>query len=200
MVFFACGDQDTESYQKKSEHQPDSIAVNLNNKAVGFMSDAAHTYDSLRGYLYDSALFYLNKSLEVDSLYLTAYSNKSQVLRSKGQLGQSLEILKKIESIKPGFAEVIMEQGFTLEKMGKTKSAINKYNQALEAYKIRLEETSDPVKVKMDMAFVYIFLEGKNKGLDELQYLILEYPDNERLKAMEGYFEGFNREEFIKSY
>jgi hypothetical protein len=37
-------------------HQPDSNALRLNNKAARLIGDAGHSYDSLKGLLYDSAI------------------------------------------------------------------------------------------------------------------------------------------------
>ncbi len=196
-----CGcDQENNTEEVDDVYQPNPEALELNNKAVNFIGNAAHSYDSIKGSFYDSALIYLNEALQVDSLYITAYTNKAQVLRNKGQLKESIDVLEKVESIKPGFVEVIMGQGLVYEKMGNMSQAHKKYNEALEAYKARLEDNPDPVKVKLDIAFLYIFLEDKHRGMNELEFLKDEYPDDQQIIAMEGYLKGFNKEEFIKTY
>ncbi|ELR68598.1 O-linked GlcNAc transferase [Fulvivirga imtechensis AK7] len=203
LIIASCSDQERKTEQAESSvntHQPDSNAVKLNNKAVKFIGDAAHTYDSLSGFLYDSALMYLNQALEIDSLYLIAYSNKSQVLRRKGKLEESLEALNKVQNIKPNFAEVITEQGFILEKMGRMELAHQKYSQALKAYEKRLENDPKNDKVLSDIAFLYIFLEDENAALDEIRDLILKNPESEQLKMMEGVIKDFDREKFIEEY
>jgi hypothetical protein len=45
-----------------------------------------------------------------------------------------------------------------------------------------------------------VFLEGKNKALDEIQNLILENPEDQELKAMEAYIKDFDRKKFIEEY
>jgi tetratricopeptide (TPR) repeat protein len=117
------------------EYKPDSIALVLNNRAVRLISDAAHTYDTLKNVMYDSAITYLNQAIEIDSLYLLAYTNKAQALQQKGSLKEALVVLNQVEGIKPDFAEVILAQGFLLEKMGKLERANEKYGQALNTMK-----------------------------------------------------------------
>lgn len=75
------------------------------------MIDTAHDYDSLSIKLYDSALVYLDKAIEYDSLHFFSYTNKAQVLRNKGDLRRALEVLKNEETIKQDFAEIITAQG-----------------------------------------------------------------------------------------
>lgn len=192
---------------KKSDHvesifayKPDSIALKLNNRAVLLIGDAAHTYDTLKSVLYDSAITYLNQAIEIDSSYLLAYTNKAQALQRKGSLEEAVEVLSKAEMIKPDFAEVLMGQGFLLEKMGKVELADKKYGQALKAYEKRLDDETRKIKAQSDIAFLYVFLEDKNKAIDEIQNLVLENPDNDELKAMEGFIKGFDRKKFIEEY
>jgi len=192
---------------KKSDHvesiftfKPDSIALKLNNRAVLLISDAAHTYDTLKSVLYDSAITYLNQAIEIDSLYLLAYTNKAQALQRKGSLKEALEVLNQVEIIKPDFAEVIMGQGFLLEKMGNMELAHTKYKQALEASVKRLNDETKKIKAQSDIAFLYVFLEDQNKAIDEIQNLILENPESEQLKMMEGVIKNFDRKKFIEEY
>lgn len=193
--------------EKKSDHgesiityKPDSTALKLNNRAVQLIGDAAHTYDTLKDVLYDSAITYLNQAIEIDSLYLLAYTNKAQALQRKGSLEEALEVLNQVEIIKPDFAEVLMGQGFLLEKMGKMELAEQKYRQAFEAYNKRLENDPENDKVQSNIAFVYIFLEDKDKAIGEIQSLILENPESEQLKMMEGLIKDFDRKKFIEQY
>ena len=202
LILMACGNPKEQSEQIDSLkiHQPDSNALRLNNKAARLIGDAGHSYDSLKGLLYDSAIAYLNQAIEIDSLYLLAYTNKAQALQRKGSLSQALEVLYKMEIIKPDLAEAIMGQGLILEKMGNTELANKKYSQALEAYAKRLENNPDNTRVQSDIAFLYIFLEDKDKAIDEIQNLILEHPDNEELKVIEGLIKNFERKKFIEEY
>jgi tetratricopeptide (TPR) repeat protein len=202
LLVISCVDSD-----KKSDHaesifmfKPDSTALKLNNRAVLLMSDAAHTYDTLKSALYDSAITYLNEAIEIDSLYLLAYTNKAQALQRKGSLKEALEVLNQVEAIKPDFAEVIMGQAFILEKMSKMELADQKYRQALKAFEKRLEDDPKNDKVQSDIAFLYIFLEDKNAALDEIRNLILENPESEQLKMMEGLIKNFDRKKFIEEY
>lgn len=193
--------------EKKSDHGksiitywPDSTALKLNNRAVQLIGDAAHTYDTLKEDLYDSAITYLNQAIEIDSLYLLAYTNKAQALQRKGSLEEALEVLNQVEIIKPGFTEVLMGQGFLLEKMGKKELAEQKYRQVFEVYSKRLENDPENDKVQSDIAFVYIFLEDKDKAIGEIESFILENSESEDLKMMEGLIKDFDRKKFIEQY
>ena len=202
LVIASCNDREKRSSQSESSisYKPDSVALELNNKAVKLMGDAPHTYDSLSGMLYDSAIVYLNQAIEIDSLYLLAYTNKAQALQRKGSLEEALQVLKQVETIKPDFAEVVTAQGFILEKMGRMELAEQKYGQALKAYEERLKKDPKNDKVQSDIAFLYIFLEDKNTALDEIRNSILENPESEQLKMMERVIKDFDRKKFIEEY
>ncbi|PZV77588.1 hypothetical protein CLV31_12056 [Algoriphagus aquaeductus] len=202
LIIFSCCSQENRLNQSEinSINIADSIAIELNNKAISLMSDASHGYDSLSSILYDSALVYLDQAIEIDSLYLLAYTNKSQVLRRKGELEGALEVLKKVETKKQDFAEVITAQGFILEKMGKLELAKLKYKEALEVYEKRLEMNPKNDKVQSDIAFLYIFFEDKSSALDKILQLIIENPTSEQLKIMESVIKDFDKEKFIEEF
>ncbi len=203
LIYFAiisCGNHEKQTLRDVDKYLPDSSAVKLNNKAVKLIGKISSLEDSLNFILFDSAIIYLDQAIRIDSLYLMAYTNKSQLFRKMGLLEKSLEVLNTVQKIKPGFAEVIVGQGFLLEKLGKGDLAFEKYKQALEAYRIRLRDDPTNIKIQSDIAFIYIFLEDQNRGIDEIQNLILEYPDNQELKAMEVFIKGFDREKFIEEY
>lgn len=202
LIIASCSDREKKSHQDASVigYKPDSTALKLSNEASRLIGDAGYTYDSLKTQLYDSAIIYLNQAIEIDSLYLLAYVNKAQALQRKGSLEEALQVLNDVEAIKPSFAEVIMGQAFILEKMGKMELADQKYRQALEAFKKRLEDDPESDKVQSDIAFLYIFLEDKNAALDEIRDLILKNPESEQLKMMEGLIKNFDRKKFIEQY
>lgn len=198
LLFFGCSLK--KELEQKIEHKPDSIAVAFNSKAVNYLSKVIDVDDSLWNSYYDSSLVYLCKAIELDSLYLNAYTNKAQVLVKIGLLTEALETLSKAEKIRPNFAEVIMGQGFIFEKMGDLKEAQKKYKEALQAYSSRLEIDSLKDNTKMDIAFLYIFLEDKRRAIDEIHDLILSDPKNKMYYEFEDMIEGFDREKFIKEY
>ncbi len=186
--------------QSEIEHKPDSMALSFNNKAVRLMSKVWPGNDSLNSVLYDSALYYLDQGIEIDSLFTSLYINKSKVLQKKGLLEEAVSILDTVLKIRPDFAEVIMEQGFLFEKMGRVKLANEKYKLVLSAYEKRLGDNPMSIKTRADIAFLYLFLEDRNRAIDEIQNLILENPKNEDLKATEELIKNFDRKRFIEEY
>jgi len=183
-------------------HITDSIALKLNRDAIRHMHKiSAVNNDSINNLIYDSSLTLLNHAIEIDSLFLTAYINKAQVLQRKKLYNEALEVLSKVQKIRPEMAEIIMGQGFILEKIGKPQLAEEKYKQSLRSYEKRLEsDGTNEVNTKSDIAFLYIFLEDKNKAINEIQNLILENPSNEVLKGKEEIIRNFDRAKFIKEY
>jgi tetratricopeptide (TPR) repeat protein len=202
LIIVSCNDREKKSNQNEisNSYKADSLAIELNNKAISLISDAAHMYDSLSIILYDSAIVFLDRAIEIDSLYLLAYTNKAQVLQRKGSLEEALKVLKQVETRKPDFAEVITAQGFILEKIGRMELADRKYRQALKAYEERLDKNPMNDKVQSDISFLYIFLEDKKAAMDEIQKLIVENPNSEQLKMMESVIKDFDREKFIEEY
>jgi tetratricopeptide (TPR) repeat protein len=93
-----------------------------------------------------------------------------------------------------------MEQGFLFEKMGRVKLANEKYKLVLSAYEKRLGDNPMSIKTRADIAFLYLFLEDRNRAIDEIQNLILENPKNEDLKATEELIKNFDRKRFIEEY
>lgn len=199
----SCSDREKKNQQSESiiTYKPDSIALRLNNKAAKLMGKiSSFNGDSVNNLLYDSAIIYLDQAIEIDSLYLFAYTNKAQALQRKGSLEEALEVLNEVETIKPDFAELIMGQAFLLEKMNKMELADQKYRQALKAFERRLKNDPKNDKVQSDIAFLYIFLEDKNAALDEIRDLILRNPESEQLKIMEELIKDFDRKKFIEEY
>lgn len=199
----SCSDREKKNQQSESilTYKPDSIALRLNNKAAKLMGKvSSFNGDSVNNLLCDSAIIYLEQAIEIDSLYLFAYTNKAQALQRKGSLEEALEVLNEVEIIKPDFAEVIMGQAFLLEKMNKMELADQKYRKALKAFEKRLKDDPRSDKVQSDIAFLYIFLEDKNAALDEIRNSILENPESEQLKMMERVIKDFDRKNFIEEY
>lgn len=195
----SCGGKAVDDRISVVRYKPDSMALFYNNKAAVLMGEAGIPDDSIDTQLYDSAVIYLDRSIEIDSLYLLAYFNKSQALRRKGELDKALQVLKEIESIRLDGA-VIAAQGFVLERMGEMELAEAKYKDALSIYENRLEDDPENEKIHSDIAFIHIFLEDKSVALEEIQDLILNYPNSKQLKMMEEAIEDFDRKEFIDAY
>ncbi|HEY9044500.1 MAG TPA: hypothetical protein VIN08_01330 [Ohtaekwangia sp.] len=201
-ILIACGDRDKTSNQttRIEAYKPNSVALKLNNKASGLIGDAGHTYDSLKNQLYDSAIIYLDKAIEIDSLYVLAYINKAQALQRKGSFEKAIGVLSRVQRIKPDFPEILISQGFLLEKIGKIVSAEQQYNKALKAYEERLKSNPKDEKTKSDIAFLYVFLKDKNAALDEIRNYLLENPESAQLKTTERYINALDRKTFINEY
>jgi len=176
------------------------LAVEFNNKGISVLDGIWPHQDSINNLLYDSALFYFNKAVSIDSLYILAHTNKADVLRRRGELHEALTVLNLVEKIDPSLAEAIMAQGFLLEKMDNYGLSQNKYKKALSVFENRLEEDPSFSKIKADIAFVYLFTEGKDRAMNEIENAILEAPESRDLIGMKNIIQSFDRKKFIAEY
>ena len=186
----------------KTEFNPH--AIKLNNKAIELYSyvggEPVSMHDSL---LLDSALVLLNKAIKIDAQYYLAYANKAMILAKFKLYTKAIETLNYIIKIRPNYAEGIANQGFLFEKMGNFTKASEKYKEAIEVYLKRLNDPykiMDGVAVQADIAFMLLFIDGKDKALQLIDTIIARNPDNKTAKFMRGNITAFNREEFISNF
>ena len=159
---------DTTGY-KALNTEFNSRAIKLNNRAIDLYSyvggEPVSKRDSL---LLDSALVLLNKAIKIDTQYYLAYANKAMILSKFKKYPEAIEVLSYIVRIRPNYAEGFANQGFLYEKTGNYEKAVAKYHEAIEAYLRRLNEPYkiiDRVNIQADIAFMLLFLDGKDKAL-----------------------------------
>ena len=187
-----------------SETEFNPRAIKLNNKAIELYSyvggEPVSMHDSL---MLDSALVLLNNAIKLDAQYYLAYANKAMILASYKLYTQAIETLNYIIKIRPNYVEGIANQGFLYEKMGDLTKANEKYKEAIEAYLKRLNDPykiMDGVAVQADIAFMLLFVDGKDKALQLIDTIIARNPDNKTAKFMKGNITAFNREDFISNF
>jgi Tfp pilus assembly protein PilF len=144
------------------------------------------------------AMNLLNKAIEEDSLYYSAYLNRAKAYSLLNQYDKSFRDYRVIERIKPDMAETYTLQGFLYEKLGKNDLANQKYYEAIRVYD-KLINNADKIDDRINRAFI-LSLVNKEKGDSEIEKLIEEYPnDTNLLFWKEKLFEDFDREEYINS-
>jgi tetratricopeptide (TPR) repeat protein len=194
---------DTTKYRVvKTEYN--ARAIKLNNKAIELYSyvggEPVSIHDSL---LLDSALFLLNKAIKIDTQYYLAYANKAMILGKFKKYSEAIEVFDDIVKIRPYYAEGIANQGFLFEKIGNYNKAKEKYQESIKAYLLRMNNSykiNDKANIQADIAFMLLFIEGKDKALQLIDTIISLNPNNKVVKFMKGNIATFNRKEFISNF
>ncbi|WP_217652995.1 tetratricopeptide repeat protein [Flavisolibacter ginsengisoli] len=149
-------------------------AIELNNKAA----------DYLQFQNYDSALFYLDKAIELDSSYYIAYSNKGAIYCTLKNYRKALIETKKVLVIKPDLAEAWVIAGMLSDKIGDTLHAPAFYKTSIEIFERRI---ADPNKTKqsesnsINRALSLILIGQEREGREEFRRLTELYPNNKML-------------------
>jgi tetratricopeptide (TPR) repeat protein len=188
-------------FQKKQK-KINPQAIKLSNKAVELFSYARTKLLAEKKILFDSTLKLLDRAIQIDSAYYLAYANKANVFIAQKKYKKAIKVLKKSVKVRENYAEGLMLQGFLYEKINMLDKANSTYIEAIEAYKARLDttfKTKNRVNIQIDIAFMFMLIEGKQKALQFIDQIILRNPENEMALFMKENIKIFNREEFIKS-
>jgi tetratricopeptide (TPR) repeat protein len=195
-LFASCSSTKKESFQDINPR-----AIELNNQVSKLLQEES----LFRGVfpndsLLHKALNLVDQSIDCDSTYALAYSNKATILCRLGQYKKAIISLEQAAELQPDYAEVIQAQGFIYEKLGQIDLADNKYQEALIAFNNRLEKDPDNVHILTGKTFLLLFTEGKDAALAEINKIIKKYPDNNTPLIMRRTISLFNRQEFIANY
>lgn len=186
---------------KRSAPPAESPSATYTHKAAALRSDAHAFQDSvIQHKLYDSALYYLDRAIAADSLYVEAYSDKAGVYLELGLPVPALEVLRLAEKANPNEADAVMRQGFILEYLGNTDSAISRYQRSLEIHQGELTHNPGDPQTKLNIAFAHLFLHGKDFAWDEMRDLQKKHPDDNAIKVKAMVFENFDRDKFIREF
>ena len=173
----------------------------LNNDAVKLLQQSQRNdYDSiLKDSLLDEALQYLNLAIKKDSNFHNAYLNKSAVLRELNKYNESIQTLQQLLNRKK-FPEAIFNLGLLYEKAGKQDLAYEKYKEALKEYEELLKTPLATKRDELNRDYVFLFLNGKEEILNNINEEIKKDPDNTSLLIDKSLIEEFDRQEFIESF
>ncbi|SHF45256.1 TPR repeat-containing protein [Flavisolibacter ginsengisoli DSM 18119] len=164
----------TQCYGQGNKMNCTPKAIELNNKAA----------DYLQFQNYDSALFYLDKAIELDSSYYIAYSNKGAIYCTLKNYRKALIETKKVLVIKPDLAEAWVIAGMLSDKIGDTLHAPAFYKTSIEIFERRI---ADPNKTKqsesnsINRALSLILIGQEREGREEFRRLTELYPNNKML-------------------
>jgi tetratricopeptide (TPR) repeat protein len=187
-IFFSCDSQEKDKLTKRKN------AIELNDKAVLLSRQYSYQEDSL-----EKAIALLDQAIMEDSTYTFAYANKVSILCGLGFYNDMLKILNKIETLKKDDPEIIIQQGHTLEKMGKFTDAIRRYKKADKLYTKLIKSKPNEFNYKIGRAYLQMFLTSKEEGIKEYEKIIMHNSEQKVLQVRVVFYE-FNKSEFINSY
>jgi tetratricopeptide (TPR) repeat protein len=193
---FSCRGQDSGNLKNISI---DSLALDYNNQGVKLLARSNQIGEN-KNQLLDSALFLFDKGIELDKNFIALYINKSQVLRKKSQFTEAIEVLDIVLRIKPNYPEVIMGKGFLFEKLNMKEDAAKSYIEARDFFLEQSMSNPNSVTIKCNSIFALYFVEGKVKALEQIDKLIVEYPESSEAFQFKTMLEEFDRQEFINEY
>lgn len=135
---------------------------------------------------YLKAISLLDKAIEIDSSFHTAYASKADVLCKLGKHNEAIDLYNYIVTyIKPEYPEIYSMLGMLYEKIGNEPKAYEFYEIAIRQYSDRIRINGNILDM-VNKAFINYIID-KNEGLKEIDSLILAYPNNIELPMYKEY-------------
>jgi len=145
------------------------------------------------------ALEMLNQIIKKDSSFYKAYINKSEILRQLNSYDEAANVLEELLKIKE-YPEGIFGLGLIYEKLGNINTAEMFYKKAYVAYEARLQTPISTATDELNLQYVILFIDGKEKCLKSINEKLKEDPNNSNLRFSKEIIETFNRKDFIENY
>lgn len=139
-------------------HQPDSAAIELNNKAVETYSRRSNSPDSVK-----KAISLLDSAIAKDAGYQLAYANKAEFLKNQDEMARALETLNAYLKRNPTEPYTLLGAGLFYEKMGDRKEAMDYYKRAEENFKRCYEEDHKSAH-EINRYIAIMLIEGPEKA------------------------------------
>lgn len=177
------------------------LAVKLTSEAYNIIKEIFIVEDSLeRVQKYSKALNLLNDAIKLDSNYLPAYSNKLLIFEELKNYSEALKTTEEIREIKGIYPELFLTQGILLEKLSRSEEAEIKFKEALSLFYQKVEsDTSSIFNDKINICYLILFLDGKEKALYQLDELKSNFPDRkESIEYHQTIIENFDWDEYFK--
>jgi tetratricopeptide (TPR) repeat protein len=197
--YYSANDTITDELSFYADEKNRDLLV-LNDNAVKILQKIHRVTDvKMKDSLLNKALNDVNTAIQRDSNFYNAYLNKASILRSLGQYEESIKPLLELLRRKK-YPEGIFVLGITYEKLGDIGLATEKYKEAFTEYTKRLDTPAATAQDEMNQQFLLIFIEGKEKALNQINEKLKKEPDNTELLTNKSIIEEFDRKEFISSF
>nr|WP_320117917.1 hypothetical protein [uncultured Marinifilum sp.] len=143
------------------------------------------------------ALRYLEVAIAKNPNNESAYLSKINVCVAFKEYEKAIQSINSLFFIKGEYAEGLMYKGMLYEMLQTKDSATIAYKKALKKYNKRINETN-ALNDKVNKAILYCFIEEEGRGLEEINNIIKENPNNNfAVQIKEQVIENFDKTKFI---
>ena len=163
---------------QSNEEKNRQLAVQKINEANELKKQAILFNDSLhKKEKYYEALNLVDEAIKLDPNNEIAYSQKISIYGEFKDYKMILHILDDLKSIKGEYPELVLFQGMFLAKLHKKEEAKQKFIKALDSYLQRIKsDTSTIFYDRINIAYLYMFLDEKEKSQNEFDQMEKDYP------------------------
>lgn len=154
----------------------------------------------------DTILTLLDRAIELDSSYHTAYANKVTILQEIGHYDKVVETFETQARIDTNHAEPYVYLALHYEASGEIEKSQESFKKAKDAYLKRrktLSKKSDIIGSDLDLINLLFIIEGDNskeKVLELMDTIINRYPENEQsLTIFKEMFLPMNRDDYSRA-
>ncbi len=167
-------------------------AMELNEEAVRIIIHADNDTE------YKKALVLLDKAIEIDSTFFTAYTNKASVFCSLEEYDMSIETMEHLlNNVKPDYPEAYVFLANLYDKTNNADLAKENYQKAIQSYSKRYIENGEILDLASRAHIIFII--DKEKGLWTIDSLIDTNPSNQELLMYREYMLEYNHQELLNN-
>lgn len=135
---------------------------------------------------YRKALLLADKAIKLDSMFYPAYVKKAFIFTKLSKYKESIEIYTHVVTeLKPDYIELYTMLGMLYEKVGDKNKAIKYYEKTIKKYSERISKDNDILDM-INKAHISYILDNE-KGLNEIDSLIKQYPEKKDLPMYREY-------------
>lgn len=178
-----------DTVESTSESSFDSTAVLYNGKGTLFFAEGD----------VDSALYYYNLSIQLDSSYHSPHSNKCQLFLKSKNYQSALSESKVVLIKNPGLAEAWAFTGMLYDFLSDSINARTHYLRSIEIFDNRIANTEDENfsrANRLNRAVSLLLLGNETEAHAELIDLKNTAPNDSEVMMIEGLL-NFNKEEYL---
>ncbi len=149
--------------------------------------------DALKSNRLEEALAAIDEAVKEDPEYADAAMTRGLILLRAERLDDAAAAYDGVCKKWPDQAEAHALAGIVREKLGRGEAAKACYSQAKAAYDRRIAAGDHTPGTKLSRTLAVYLLDGRSKGIEEINKLLGEYPDYGPAREMKGKIAENNR-------
>jgi len=147
----------------------------------------------------ERAVALLDSAIAIDPLYDVAYSNKISILCRIGDKQRALKTINSFLKIRPERGQLYVIKGNILEAMEDVEGAKKCYRRAMAKADSLVQRGKASPNDLLDRAFLILLAVDKKEGIEELERLQKEYPNEPLFLEMMKTFKEFDHKGHISN-